>query len=134
MPTTRRSRIVPLLENVKKILLRLKPKAAEKDGFVFCKDNGFPFNPDHVTHVFKEAVIKAGLDPKVHFHTLRHSTASNLVQRGVSIYFVKELLGHSTVTTTEIYSHLNIESKKREMNKLLTDKLVRKLNGRINEI
>jgi len=63
-------------------------------------------------------VRKAKLNDKIHFHTLRHSFASRLVQKGASIYIVKELLGHSDVTTTQIYSHLE-QRNLREVIKLL---------------
>ena len=52
------------------------------------------------------------MDKSIHFHSLRHSFASNLAQQGVSLYVIKELLGHSSVSTTEIYSHLNFETLK----------------------
>ena len=67
---------------------------------------GFKLNEDFVSRKFKQAVRKAKLDEGIHFHTLRHSFASNLVQKGVSLYVVKELLGHESITTTQIYSHL----------------------------
>ena len=59
---------------------------------------------------FKLAVRKANLSDKIHFHTLRHSFASNLVQNGVELYVVKELLGHEDVRTTQIYSHLQSDN------------------------
>jgi len=49
---------------------------------------------------------KAKLNDDIHFHTLRHSFASILVHRGVSLYVVKELLGHEDIKTTQVYSHL----------------------------
>ena len=61
---------------------------------------------------FKRACKAAGMDKSIHFHSLRHSFASNLAQQGVSLYVIKELLGHSSVSTTEIYSHLNLETLK----------------------
>ena len=83
---------------------------------VFSKSGGIKFNNDYVTKNFKKAVRKAELNDKVHFHTLRHSFASRLVQRGASIYVVKELLGHTDVTTTQIYSHLEQSNLKDVMN------------------
>ena len=80
------------------------------NGFVFCKSNGVRYSDDHYSKVFKKACKAAGMDNAIHFHTLRHSFASNLAQKGVSLYTIKELLGHSSISTTEIYSHLNMDS------------------------
>ena len=80
--------------------------------YVFAKPNGEPFTGDYYSKIFKQACTDAGIDRSIHFHSLRHSFASNLVQKGVSLYTIKELLGHSTITTTEIYSHLNMDSLK----------------------
>ncbi len=55
---------------------------------------------------------------KVVFHTCRHSYASWLVQKGVSIYVVKELLGHQTLTMTERYSHVSDDILRQAVNKL----------------
>ncbi len=73
-------------------------------------------NEDFVSKKFKEAIRLAKLDDKIHFHTLRHSFASLLVQRGVSLYVLKELLGHEDLTTTQIYSHLQQQNLKGAVN------------------
>lgn len=86
--------------------------------YVFCKKNGKPFSTDYVSKVFKRACVNLGLDFRIHFHSLRHSFASFLSQKGVSILILKELLGHSSYTTTEIYSHLNVDSLESAINKL----------------
>jgi integrase/recombinase XerD len=80
--------------------------------YVFCKENGERFTGDYVSKTFKQACKDAGMDNAIHFHSLRHSFASNLVQKGVNLYTIKELLGHSSIATTEIYSHLNMDSLK----------------------
>ncbi len=80
--------------------------------YVFCKANGKAFTGDYVSKKFKRACKAAGVDKAIHFHSLRHSFASNLAQKGVSLYVIKELLGHSSISTTEIYSHLNMDSLK----------------------
>ena len=95
-------------------------KEAALDGYVFCKSNGVRFTGDYVSRSFQSACRAAGMDRAIHFHSLRHSFASNLVQKGVSLYKIKELLGHSSISTTEIYSHLNLESL-REAIKTLDD-------------
>jgi len=50
------------------------------------------------------------MSERIHLHTLRHSFASTLVQDGVSLYVVKELLGHKDLSITQIYSHLQKEN------------------------
>ena len=74
---------------------------------VFFKSLGIKLNPNFVSKQFKKAVREADLNDDIHFHTLRHSFASLLVQKGVSLYVVKELLGHEDLSTTQIYSHLD---------------------------
>ena len=60
----------------------------------------------------------SNLSDKIHFHTLRHSFASILVQKGVSLYVVKELLDHEDLATTQIYSHLQKQNLKDAVNLL----------------
>lgn len=86
--------------------------------YVFYKSNGIRFTGNHVSKCFKTACRTAGIDKSIHFHSLRHSFASHLIQQGVSIYTIKELLGHSSISTTEIYSHLNIDTLKEAMSVL----------------
>jgi site-specific recombinase XerD len=95
-------------------ILRIHPsqRGELKSGFVFCKANGEAFTGDYVSKIFKKACKAAGIDKAIHFHSLRHSFASNLVQKGVSLYTIKELLGHSSISTTEVYAHLNMDSLK----------------------
>jgi len=59
-------------------------------------------NKNYVSKSFKAVLRQAEIDEEIHFHTLRHSFASNLVQKGVSLYVVKELLGHEDLKTTQI--------------------------------
>ena len=89
-----------------------------KKGYVFCKKDGSKYCGNYVSRKFKDACIAAGVDNAIHFHSLRHSVASNLVEKGVPLYTRKELLGHSSISTTEIYSHLNMETLREAIKKL----------------
>jgi site-specific recombinase XerD len=91
-----------------------------KKEFVFCKKNGEKFTGNYFSKQFKKACKAAGMDQSIHFHSLRHYFASNLVQKGVPLYTIKELLGHSSISTTEIYSHLNMDSLREAVKKLDT--------------
>lgn len=65
---------------------------------------------------FSRAREKAGID--VNFHDLRHSCASLLINMGVPLEVVRDILGHSTVKTTERYAHLQVERQEEALNKL----------------
>ncbi len=54
----------------------------------------------------KRAATKAGIDKKVGCHTLRHSFATHMLENGVNIRVLQELLGHANVKATEIYTHV----------------------------
>ena len=80
--------------------------------------NGKRISCDWVTHKFGRYVRKAGLNPKLHFHSLRHTFATWLVQEGVSIYEVQKLLGHSNISVTQVYSHLAASELHGAVNKI----------------
>ena len=73
--------------------------------YAFTKDYK-PIDEDWLTLRFKEYVREAGLDGRLHWHSLRHSFASWLVQRGATLYQIQHLPGHSSSSVMEVYSHL----------------------------
>ncbi|MFZ1288897.1 MAG: site-specific integrase [Melioribacteraceae bacterium] len=83
----------------------LKSKTCE---FIFNL-NGKQIKQDYVVKNYKRYLKKVEINPKLNFHSLRHTFASWLVQKGVSIYQVSKLLGHADIKTTEIYAHLRAE-------------------------
>ncbi len=113
---SKKIRVIPICDEAAKILTDRVPKIFSKDKTVFCKSNRMPFTNDWLSKSFKRAVKKTDLDQSIHFHSLRHSFASNLVKDGASIYHLKELLGHSSVAVTEIYSHLDVEALRSTVN------------------
>ena len=83
--------------------------------FVFQRQ----YNRRRLSGIFKELVRKCEhINQEIHMHSLRHSFASNLVRKGISLYLVQKLLGHADYATTQIYSHLRNDSLKEAINTL----------------
>lgn len=76
---------------------------------LFLNRRGGKLSRVMVFNIIKSSVEAAGIDKNVSPHTFRHSFATHLLQGGASIRQVQELLGHESITTTEIYTHLNQE-------------------------
>jgi integrase len=98
-----RKRMVPMHPEVLRVLLNRKLHTT--GDLVFSRD-GKQLSPHAVSMRLKRYIRRVGLDDRLHFHSLRHTFASWLVQNSVSLYEVQRLLGHSSVKLSEIYSHL----------------------------
>jgi len=117
---SKKERIIPMnfkLETLMKIRFK-KVKDVNNNDYIFYRVIGIKLNEDFVSKQFKLAVRETGLNDNIHFHTLRHSFASRLAQKGVSLFVIKELLGHEDIKTTQIYSHLQTENLTEAINLL----------------
>ena len=74
---------------------------------LFLNKNGTPLTRTGVNFLLKEIVKATGITTNCHPHTLRHSYATHLVEYGVELPIIKKILGHSSISTTEIYIHLS---------------------------
>ena len=81
------------------------PRAAAQTA-VFLNKNGTRLTSRSVGRLLEKYLAQAGLDPRASPHTLRHSFATHLLDRGADIRGVQELLGHRSLATTQIYTHV----------------------------
>lgn len=81
--------------------------AAGEDDILFLNRRGRRLTRVMIFMALKELVSKAGISKNVSPHTLRHSFATHLVEGGADLRAVQEMLGHESITTTEIYTHLD---------------------------
>lgn len=101
-------RTIPINQTVLD-LLKVKIKVQSMSGYVFTSQASDRIDARNLLRAFYRARKAVNLED-VRFHDLRHTFATRLVQSGVDLYTVKELLGHKTITMTMRYAHHNIES------------------------
>ena len=111
---SKKIRSVPINDNILQTLFEMQKYSTSENLFSYTGRN----IDVHISAKFKSYVLKAKVNPLLHFHSLRHSFASWLVQSGVNIYLVSKLLGHANIQTTEIYSHLRQDDLLESVNNL----------------
>ncbi len=102
---TGRNRTIGVCSGLHVILSRRKEKADGKTELVFTNGNGQALNGNWVTKEFKKYIRIANLDPRLRWHSLRHSGASLMLAMGAPAFAVQKHLGHQRLQTTERYSH-----------------------------
>jgi integrase/recombinase XerD len=84
-----------------------KPPAKGFEAFVFLNRNGRKLTREMVFMIIKALALQIGLNKSISPHTFRHSFATHLIEGGADLRAVQEMLGHESITTTEIYTHLD---------------------------
>ena len=105
-------RVVPLVADALAVAQALHEARTNEDpgAHVFVGVGGKPVNARYLSKRFRHYRELARLPEQIHFHSLRHTYASRLVQNGASVYKVQALLGHADVGTTQQYAHLTGQS------------------------
>lgn len=108
----RKERIIPIgepaIEAIKLYLRESRPillKHKQTD-FLFLNTRGTRISRESIWKILKEAARDAGIHKNITPHTLRHSFASHMLEQGLDLRLIQELLGHEDISTTEIYTHI----------------------------
>ena len=111
-----KERIVPVGSSarnwVKEYLIKARPlleKKSKSFSIVFLNSRGTKLSRMGVWKIFDRYTKEAGIQKEVHPHTFRHSFATHLVEGGADLRAVQEMLGHSDISTTQIYTHIDRE-------------------------
>ena len=88
---------------------QVRIKAEHPTDRLFISRKGSPISVPGVRWIISKYAERSGLDKNIHPHSLRHSFATHLVSSGCDVRVVQELLGHASISTTQRYTHVNIE-------------------------
>lgn len=110
-----RERVVPVGEaaaaSLREYMALARPKLARNPGqrAVFLNQRGGRLTRQGAWGVVRKYAARAGLEEKMTPHTLRHSYATHLLESGADLRHIQELLGHVSISTTQIYTHVSRE-------------------------
>jgi integrase/recombinase XerD len=109
-----KERYVPIHEDAQKLIGRyrkeIRSHVQPKKGFedtLFLNRRGKELTRQMIFMILKDLAIKIGLKKKISPHTLRHSFATHLLQNGADLRAIQQMLGHESITTTEVYVHVD---------------------------
>lgn len=117
----KKTRVVPIHERAAAALrawLEVRGELASRrddpdEEHVFLADRGGPLSARSARRIVARVAERAGLGRHVHPHQLRHSFATHLLERGLDLRHIQELLGHTSVSTTQIYTQVSVDQLQR---------------------
>ena len=113
-----KERLVPFGQKAQLYLKRyLRVRKNTKSEFIFLTRLNKPISRIEFWRQLKQIALQAGIMKNITPHTLRHSFATHLLTGGADIRFVQEMLGHSSISTTQIYTHISQERLKEQHKK-----------------
>ena len=99
-----------LLDEVRGLSEWVKVRPRDCGSALFCSAKGGPITAKHYNFLFKKYALLAGLpQSKAHPHAIRHTSATLMARQGMDIGWIQTHLGHTSITSTAIYTHLNSE-------------------------
>lgn len=110
-----KERIIPIHKNLLQQLILLqknKPQNSIKNSFIFVNKKGLPLYPKYVYNLVKKYLSGVTTIERKSPHVLRHTFATHLMNNGANLNAVKELLGHASLASTQVYTHNTIENLK----------------------
>lgn len=114
----RKNRSIPIMENTKKLLLQyINNNNFVNTSYLFSNAKKEKLNSRTIQKIIEKYVKLAKINKKISPHSLRRSRAMHLLEAGVNIVYIRDFLGHESITTTELYARANEELKRKAISK-----------------
>lgn len=97
---------IDIYQKTIRVHLSVNPKFSDT---LFLNKHGNPLSRIMIFYIIKDLAVKAGITKNISPHTFRHSFATHLIEGGADLRAVQQMLGHESITTTEIYTHIDRE-------------------------
>ena len=132
-----KERIVPFSETAQKalsdylslsrplLLAKRKTDKGKDEGYVFLNRNGERLTVRGLEFLVQNAAQKAGFTLRIHPHMLRHTFATELLDNGADLRIIQDLMGHSSINTTSIYTHVTYEDLRKTYEKCFPDTIAK---------
>ena len=114
----RKNRSIPIMENTKKLLLQyINNNNFVNTSYLFSNAKKEKLNSRTIQKIIEKYIKLAKIDKNISPHSLRRSRAMHLLEAGINIVYIRDFLGHESITTTELYARANEELKRKEISK-----------------
>lgn len=107
-------RTVPITEQTRKLLINyIFLFKLNNFSYLFSGNKNQKCSTKMISHIINKYATKCEINKNIHPHILRHTRAMHMLESGVELVYIRDILGHTNITTTEIYARTNIETKRK---------------------
>lgn len=109
-------RTVPICNNTKELLIKyIELYKLNNFEYLFMGNKHSKCSTKMITHIINKYAKIANINKRIHPHVLRHTRAIHMIEADIPLVYIRDILGHSSINTTEIYARINIDTKRRAL-------------------
>jgi len=109
-------RTVPITENTKELLIKyIELEKLNNFAYLFSGNKNSKATSKMVSHIITKCTKTSNINKNIHPHSLRHTRAIHMLEAGIPLVYIRDILGHENITTTEIYAKVSLETKRKAL-------------------
>jgi integrase/recombinase XerD len=116
-------RTVPITEQTKELLIKyIKLEKLNSFSYLFSGNKNDKATSKMISHIIKKYNKLSNINKNIHPHSLRHTRAVHMLEAGIPLPYIRDILGHESITTTEIYAKISLETKRKALENVYINK------------